>query len=390
MLGSAAAATASPATPPGPAGSKQPAELAGPVRTTSTLDRTLQRAGERLLRAADPMEGGIVAVDPKSGRILTYAARSRSGRPAQVLGEAKLPAASLFKIVTTAALLETSAVSPRDQICISGGMHGIDRGHLEPARGPKAECGPFAYALGHSKNAVFAQLATRWLSRNDLLTTAERIGFNARLPLLDHVRPVELGRLSVPYDDLSFARTAAGFQDSSLSPVGAAYLATLVARGGEPIDLRLRDHELVSDPQAAADKASKPRPERAFSKRTADRLTRMLEVTIETGTCRAAFSSPDGKRYLKGIKVAGKTGTLRAGRGEQGETNTSMTSWFVGFAPSRNPEIVVAVMLVNGQVYRRKANELARDMLRTYFRAHGHAERVTDPFEDALAAADSQ
>jgi cell division protein FtsI/penicillin-binding protein 2 len=29
-----------------------------------------------------------------------------------------------------------------------------------------------------------------------------------------------------------------------------------------------------------------------------------------------------------------------------------MTSWFVGFAPSRNPEIVVSVMLVNGHTYR--------------------------------------
>jgi cell division protein FtsI/penicillin-binding protein 2 len=68
-----------------------------------------------------------------------------------------------------------------------------------------------------------------------------------------------------------------------------------------------------------------------------------------------------------------------------------MTSWFVGFAPSRNPEIVVSVMLVNGHTYRRKANELARDLLRTYFRSHGHSQSVTDPFAEtmpeALAAA---
>jgi cell division protein FtsI/penicillin-binding protein 2 len=115
----------------------------------------------------------------------------------------------------------------------------------------------------------------------------------------------------------------------------------------------------------------------------------MLEVTVETGTSRGAFTAPDGKRYLPGIRVAGKTGTLRP---EQRED--TMTSWFVGFAPSRSPEIVVSVMLVNGHTYRRKANELARDLLRTYFRAHGHAQTVTDPFiegvAEPLAAAPSQ
>jgi cell division protein FtsI/penicillin-binding protein 2 len=115
----------------------------------------------------------------------------------------------------------------------------------------------------------------------------------------------------------------------------------------------------------------------------------MLEVTIETGTSRAAFTGPDGKRYLPGIRVAGKTGTLKPGRGDD-----TMTSWFVGFAPSRSPEIVVSVMLVNGRTYRRKANEVARDLLRAYFRAHGRAQTVTDPFTEAssepLAAAVSR
>src|SRR6185436_1805815 len=118
----------------------------------------------------------------------------------------------------------------------------------------------------------------------------------------------------------------------------------------------------------------------AFSPRTARLLARMLEVTVETGTSRNAFTAPDGKRYLPSIRVAGKTGTLRPGQGED-----TMTSWFVGFAPSRSPEIVVSVMLVNGRTYRRKANELARDLLRTYFRAHGHAQTVTDPFTEGVS-----
>jgi cell division protein FtsI/penicillin-binding protein 2 len=212
-----------------------------------------------------------------------------------------------------------------------------------------------------------------------LLRTAERLGFNARLPLDDGARHAELGRLTVPYNDLAFARTAAGFEGSSLSPLGAAYLMTLIARGGAPVTLRLHERERDSDGGGEVEAPLAPSP---FSARTAQRLTRMLEVTVETGTSRAAFTGPQGKRYLPAIRVAGKTGTLRPDHAQD-----AMTSWFVGFAPSRNPEIVVSVMLVNGRTYRRKANELARDLLRTYFRSHGHAQTVTDPFADDAPAA---
>lgn len=347
----------------------------------STLDAALQRSAERLLRGAKPVEGAIVALEPKSGRVLVFAALT-GGSAIDVLTQARMPAASLFKVVTTTALFETTSLTPQDEVCINGGMHGIERRHLDPARGPQRECGPFAWALGHSKNAVFAQLATHRLTRDDLISTAERLGFNAKLSL-DGAQEAELGKLNVPYNDLEFARTAAGFQGSSLSPIGAAYLMTLIARGGAPVELRL--HE----PPPDAPSILNPQPSPIFSARTAQRLTRMLEVTVETGTSRAAFTADSGKRYLPGIRVAGKTGTLRPGQGQD-----SMTSWFVGFAPSRSPEIVVSVMLVNGHTYRRKANELARDLLRAYFHANGRAQTVTDPFaetpSDALADASAR
>jgi cell division protein FtsI/penicillin-binding protein 2 len=352
-----------------------------PGRPSSTLDPSLERSAERLLRGAKPVEGAIVALEPKTGRLLAFRAVTAGSSSFEVLTQARMPAASLFKVVTTTALFESTSLGLKDRICINGGVHGIERRHLEPAHGPGRECGPFAWALGHSKNAVFAQLATRLLTREDLLRTAERLGFNDKLPLDGGAQFAELGKLSVPYNDLDFARAAAGFQDSRLSPLGAAYLMTLIARGGAPVALRLHDA-----PDTSTETSETPPPPLVFSARTARLLTRMLEVTVETGTSRRAFTAPDGKRYLPSIRVAGKTGTLRPEHGED-----RMTSWFVGFAPSRNPEIVVSVMLVNGHTYRRKANQLARDLLRTYFHAHGHAHSVTDPFDegpsDALAAA---
>lgn len=347
------------------------------ARGASTLDSALQRAADRLLRAAKPVQGAAVLIEPKTGKVLTFSALGGSSS-FEVLTQARLPAASLFKVVTTTALFETTSLTPQDKVCIRGGTHGIERRHLEPARGPGADCGPFAWALGGSKNAVFAQLATRLLTREDLVVTAARLGFNSKLPLDEGASEAELGRLTVPYNDLEFARAAAGFTGSSLSPVGAAYLMTLIARGGEPVGLKLHEPPESDAPAPAKAEAAAP-----FSARTAQRLTRMLEVTVENGTSRAAFTAPDGKRYLPGIRVAGKTGTLRPSAGSQ----ESMTSWFVGFAPSRSPEVVVSVMLENGAIYRRKANEIARDLLRLYFRAHGRAQTVSDPFLDGMEAA---
>jgi len=371
-------AVASAAPRPADVPSEGPSSRGLPV---STLDADLERVAERLLRGAKPVEGAIVALDPRSGRILTFRAITSGAPSFDVLTRARLPAASLFKVVTTAALFESTALNLQDRVCINGGAHGIERRHLEPARGPGSDCGRFAWALGNSKNAVFAQLATRLLTRDDLLKTAERLGFNQPLLLDGAAQDAELGKLTVPYGDLDFARAAAGFQGSSLSPLGAAYLMTLIARGGTTVALRL--HETAND----AGPADSERP--ALSARTARLLTRMLEVTVETGTSRGAFTAPDGKRYLPGIRVAGKTGTLRPGQGQD-----SMTSWFTGFAPSRNPEIVVSVMLVNGHTYRRKSNELSYVYSNVREKYRGFSSTVSDPFDtgaaDVLAAGTSE
>lgn len=328
----------------------------------STLDPRLGQAARQLLQSARPLEGAIVVLDPRSGKVLAWTELRRRGAPGSLITTAIAPAASVFKLVTTAALFENGGVQPLDKVCIAGGLRRVEREHLEAARGPDTICSPFAEALGHSRNAAFAQLATRRLLRSDLLEVAERLGFNASVPF---DWPVPVGQLSLPYNDLEFARTAAGFQGSTLSPLGGAHLASIIAAGGISQRVRLLAPE-PADRQAAA-------ASRVLSATTAWRMTRMMEVTVHSGTCRSVFTDPTGKSYLPGIRVAGKTGTLRP------YESPSTTSWFIGFAPSRKPEVVVSVMLQNGAVWRQRAAEVARDLLRFYFHSRGH-RNVSDPF----------
>lgn len=315
-----------------------------------TLDRKLQRTASQLLASARPARGAIVALDARTGRVLVWVERQHASRGhGAVLLEARSPAASVFKLVTAATLLESAHVQPSEQVCTSGGEHRINPEHLHRPHGGGSLCGPFATALGQSRNAVFAQLATRYLKPSQLLATGEALGFNGQVPFETEV---PLGRLNVPEDDLGFARAATGFEGSTLSPLGGAYLAYVVASGGQAVRVRIVD--------SAGDTPERRETlGRVLSPWTAAQLRKMMEVTVHSGTCLRAFTDESGRSYLPGIRVAGKTGTLQAGE--------TTTSWFIGFAPSRRPNIVVSVMLDNGPLWRRKANELARDLLRSYF-----------------------
>ncbi len=328
-----------------------------------TLDRELQTKARRLLREAMPQAGAAVVVDVRTSEVLALV---EIGENAQsLLFSPAAPAASLFKLVTTATLYENTRLTPRSRVCTNGGVRRIDREHLEAARGPNARCTAFGSALGFSRNAVFAQLAVQELMREDLVQMADALGFNRRLPFDVNA---QLGSLEVPYDDLEFARTAVGFQNSRLSALGGAQLALTVAHDGE-----VRPLHVVREANAAAPaEGSLPESRRAFSAKTAERMRRMMEVTVQSGTSRDAFSDERGRPYLGSIRVAGKTGTLRPD--EEGPTS----SWFVGFAPSARPEVVVSVLLLNRAKWHRKANEVARDVLRTYFAARG-ASGVTAP-----------
>jgi cell division protein FtsI/penicillin-binding protein 2 len=327
-----------------------------------TLDVDLQRTATALLTEAHPVTGAVVALDVARGRVLAWAG-SRGGSAApDVVANAIAPAASVFKLVTTTALLE-KGVKPDRVVCVSGGSSGISREHLYRPKTGHALCAPFHDALGRSRNAVFAQLATRFLNREDLLGFASRLGFGHDVPF---DVPITVGTLEVPDGDLEFARAASGFVGSRLSVAGGALLASTIASRGVMKRLRIVQSAPGYEAPHHAEVVG-----HAMHESTARELTHMMEGTIGGGTCLEAFTDPSGQSYLRDVRVAGKTGTLKLG-----EETTS--SWFLGFAPSRHPRIVVSVLLENGATWRRKANEVGRDVLRAYFAARG-SRGVTAP-----------
>ncbi|WP_235879723.1 penicillin-binding transpeptidase domain-containing protein [Polyangium aurulentum] len=311
-----------------------------PVRLT--LDPDLQRTAERLLASADAPEAAIVASDVRTGRILVWA--SRGDR--DYVAEPHAPSASLFKIVTAAALLDGGHANEGTRACWSGGDHDIKPADLE---GRGSACTTFGEALGKSINVVFARLAKDNLEASDLRRMAENVGFAGDLPI---DVPARAGRVEIPDDPFGMARAAAGFWNGKLSPLGALFAMQTIANGGERVRLVLRDPGVP---------VARVVERRALDPRVARTLTRMLEVTTRRGTCVRAFRRADGTRALPGISVAAKTGTL------VGKRPARMFSWFAGFAPTNKPEIAVSVMLANDLTWRTKANVVGRQLLEAYF-----------------------
>ncbi|MCU0687993.1 MAG: penicillin-binding transpeptidase domain-containing protein [Polyangiaceae bacterium] len=332
-----------------------------------TLDPALQRQADRLLRGYEVPEIAVVMADMK-GRVLVWSSRRERGQGGDLCADASAPAASVFKIATAAALVERAGLGPDTRQCYWGGDHRIEAAHLADDPRKDRSCVSLASAMGRSTNAVFARLASKHLSPESLEATARSLGFGDA-PAFDV--PVEPNGLNVPEEPLGFARTSAGFWNTTLSPLGAVSLALTVANHGMAARPYIVER-VTEGPQLLFRAPARYPARRAIKPETADALTRMLETAVSEGTCYRAFHDAKGRAFLPNINVAGKTGTLT-----RGETDQFYT-WFVGFAPARAPEVAISVLAINGSSWRVKANVVARDMLRSYFASRG-APGVTMP-----------
>jgi penicillin-binding protein A len=334
-----------------------------------TLDPALQRAATRVLDRYDMPEAGVVLMNVKNGELLVYASRVHGAQPFDVNARAEAPAASIFKLVTSAALLEKPGINAETEQCYRGGQSRIQADELRDDPDRDRWCANLAMALGKSINVVFARLARRLLTPESLTETAGAFGFGAPTPF---DVATEAPRVDLPDDALEFARAAAGFWHTSLSPLAAASIAQTIANAG--LAYRPRIVRAVRDANEIVWRAP-PEPiplRRALSARASYELTKMMLQTVASGSAYKAFHLPNGSAYLPQIRVAGKTGTLTRHQDERFYT------WFVGFAPADKPEVAVAALVVNTPNWQLKGPQLGRDVLRAYFAERG-APGVSPP-----------
>lgn len=330
-----------------------------------TLDPVLQDYAEKLLSEARAPRGAIVAMAP-DGRILALA--GRRGEPAKPMSagahprdsstgtfdwrlatEVWAPAASVFKLVTASALV-VAGVDPSDKVCFHGGIRSVLESNLHDDK-RDSRCENLVYGMAHSNNAILGKLAFQKLEPAALTKVAHELGVTDNLPGAE-LRGAA-GVIDIPSArGLGFAQTAAGFSGSQLSAVGGALLASTFADDGEqPVPRIVASIDGVALPAPARRRAVTPEVAKAVSK--------MMMATCEFGSAAKSF----GKHQP--IHVAGKTGTLA-----RTEPFYMEHSWFVGYAPAEQPQIIVSVVLGNPENWHLRGHEAARRLID---RAIGHA-----------------
>ena len=315
--------------------------------------------------------GALVAIDPSSGRVLAYVSHSLDPSAGDLVLDPAPPAASVFKIVTGAALVD-AGVDPDESVCYHGGSSRLAEHNLEDDPARDRTCATLSDAMGGSINGVFAKLADRHIAAPTLERYASAFGFGHALPfdVVTQVSPAE-----VPEERLEYARTAAGFWHMHMSPLHAALIAATVANGGRMPRATLVD-EVIDRSGHRSYRAAPSIFRSVIPASTARAVTRMMETTVTTGTARRHFFDDHRNPFLPGIAVAGKTGSLTASNPYRDY------SWFVGFAPADAPEIAVAALVVNEPRWRIKGAYAAREALRYWL--------VTRPAQEARAAREAE
>jgi cell division protein FtsI/penicillin-binding protein 2 len=334
-------------------------------RAVLTLDPELQQLAEKLLDQSRAPRGAIVAMAP-DGRILAFAGRRTEEPKGGTKGifdyhlatDVWAPAASVFKLVTASALV-ANGYDPEQKVCYHGGVRSVMESNLVDSRSD-SNCATLGYGVAHSNNAILGKLAYQNLEPKLLDRTARELGWASVLPASLGVKAT-CGELALPKEkDLEFAKAAAGFNGSRLSVLGGAVLAATFADGGEqPVPTIIES--IAGKPVAV------PRPRRVVDKKVAKAVAEMMVGTCASGSAAKSF------RRGRNVAVAGKTGTLSTTKPFYMEH-----SWFVGFAPAEEPEIVISVLLGNPESWHIKGHEAAKRMIDRAMRRAGDRDDQAD------------
>jgi peptidoglycan glycosyltransferase len=326
----------------------------------TTIDMGAQRVAMRELGGKC---GSVVALDPETGRVLVlasspsydpnlvetdFAAAQRAPgapcRPAAPLlprtTQGLFVPGSTFKVVTAAAALDTGRFTPSSGFedpgyCVEYGK----RVYNYSDQGIPSGYGSvdLATAMENSINSVFCELG-KALGARTVLDYAKRFGFYDDPPLetpADERVPSGLyrgGILYMPRDPNAVdpGRLAFGQERLLATPLQMAMVVAAIGNRGVLMEPHVVDR--VVDPDGRV--VTRAEPEiyrRPVKPKTAAELTAMMTRVVASGTGTAA--------QIPGVEVAGKTGTAETGR--EGRNDT----WFIAFAPARNPRVAIAVAL---------------------------------------------
>jgi hypothetical protein len=321
-----------------------------------TIDSQLDEEVRGVMRRGRVPLGHVIVMNPSNGAVLSYV----STDPVAFSATRTYPTASLMKIVTAAAVLRHAPEAATRDCRYAGDPHQVRREHLRPPRnGGRVDS--FWRALATSNNQCFARLAVHDVGEEALLEEMRRVGL-LESPAAGHAA----GRVEPIADALDLGHLGSGLDGSFISPLAAARLAGVLARGElvHPYWIA-RVTDVYGRALALAPRGS---PRSVWPPELADELRELMVGVTARGTAKSAFRDARGRPLLGPVRVSGKTGSLR------GRDPTGRYEWFIGVAPAEAPRIAIAAVVVNGPKWWRNASQIAAEVLRLIFCENGRCQ----------------
>ena len=346
-----------------------------------TIDYDLQVVAEQALAGRT---GAIVALDPRTGEILAMASRPApnpndfavriSKEEWQQLNEdpdhtllnraiqAQLAPGSVFKVIMATAMLESKAIPENFTVFCPGYGTFYGRMFKDHVYG-KSQHGvvDFHKAIVQSCDIYFYNVGMR-LGIDRIAYYATKLGLGHKtgidLPSEENgLMPSEewVGRV---FHRKWYAgetiSVSIGQGAVTATPLQLARMVGGVAMGG-----------IFKQPHLIKNATNIGEERFPLSENTIEKVTQgMYGVVNEGGTAASA--------RLPGIELCGKSGSAQVigydtrdklGKKHQFKDN----AWFVGYAPRRDPEIVVAVLVEGGEHGGAVAGPMVRGIIKTYY-----------------------
>ena len=316
-----------------------------------SIDTRIQRVAQEALAG---QRGSVVAIDPTTGQVLAMASSPTFDLQTAITDYGSIPTeggpfldraaggayapGSTFKVVTATAALESGAFTA-DSTFTDTGSYDTPGGEIRNFGNETFGTHTLTTALTNSINTTFASIGDS-LGPLTLGGTMDAYGFGTRPPIDlpdDQVRTSGRrgpgGRL-LPNDEQGedVARIAIGQEKLVVTPLQMAMVVSAVANRGTLLAPTLMAR--ISDRGGSEVQRSSPREiGQVMSAADAAELTSMMENVVREGTGTAAALS------AAGVTVAGKTGTAESSDSSRNQ------AWFIGFAPSIDPVVAVAVVI---------------------------------------------
>ncbi|MFE0104651.1 peptidoglycan D,D-transpeptidase FtsI family protein [Streptomyces sp. NPDC059009] len=319
----------------------------------TTIDPKAQKAAYKGLKDLGA-KGAVVALDPRSGKILAMASTpsydpsvfagmsAKEGKAFTALDRDKdkplsnraireiYPPGSTFKILTAAAALEHGVITDIDARTEAPAPYRLPQSSTEIGNVvPNSQCDSVSLktALQWSCNNVFLDVAHK-AGKDKMRETAEKFGFNK-----EQFIPVRTAPSGYPekLDQPQTALTGMGQGSLTTTPLQMAMVTAGIANNGKVMQPYMVD-ELRGPDLSTLDKNEPEELSQAVSEDTALKVQEMMENTVTEGTA--------DKARIPGVTVGGKPGTAQHGADVRDELPYA---WFVSYAKQADGTSPVAV-----------------------------------------------